>query len=350
MIAVRSEWELFRYLETEPAARRFLTECYASAGLDHPERLAYQQSHRFLYTCIQARTCYAAAGQCDLLIQPLLLFYGCVNLLKAFLLTREPDYPQNSRVLQHGVTSRKIKKSAYQLFQDEVRPQKEGLFPHLARVLRLRNLQERYTLAHLFASLPELASDVRPTGLAGSWQPIQTVDAGKSVLLLLPPHERGPLAFSPETLAAYLNRWAPAQVRFFPCEDIHGFASLNQPPQLPRTAKDSSTKCMEMRDAHGKGSQQHPLLYIRSAGCSLFWNGPIEQLPLPCWAAHYLLLYALSMLCRYETEWWGELVLSRTMEEVYWVERFLAIHHRWFPRYLYEKLTGGESYFLQITD
>ncbi|WP_164553233.1 YaaC family protein [Brevibacillus marinus] len=341
-------WEQFRYLETEPATRRFLTERYACRGLDHPERLAYQQSHRFLYTCIQARTYYAQAAESSLLIQPLLLFYGCVNLLKALLITREPEYPQTSRMLQHGVTTRKIKKSAYQLLQDEVRPQKEGLFACLARALRLPVLQDRYTLEYLFCSLPELAGDYQRTGHAGCWQPVPAAVTESGVQLSFPPDKRGPLAFSAETLAAYLNRLAPASLRFFPVsENDSQIDPLAPPAGRASRAGESQVKQITVRDAQGNGLQQHPLLYAQSADRYLFWNGSAEQLPLPGWAAHYLLLYVLSMLCRYETEWWGELVLSRTMEEVYLVDRFLSIHRQWFPRYLYERLTGAETFFLK---
>ncbi|UFJ40461.1 YaaC family protein [Brevibacillus humidisoli] len=338
-----SAWDPFRYLETEPTARHFLAERYAAAGLDNPERLAYQQSHRFMYTCIQARTYYLASAEGDLLIQPLLLFYGCVNLLKALLITREPDYPQNSRMLQHGVTTRKRKKSTYQLLQDEVRPQKEGLFPQLAHSLRLTIVQDRYTLDYLFASLPELVSDYSQSGFTSAWKPIQAIFSSPGMQLLFPHDSSGPLAYSTDTLAAYLNRVSPPNVHFYPAqEDLKSDKtdSLTQPDR-------QATRAIHAQGPEGVRLQQHPLLAAHSADRYLFWNGSTDQLPLPGWAAHYLLLYVLSMLCRYETEWWGELVLSRTMAEVYQVHRFLAIHRQLFPLYVYERLTGEERYFLQ---
>lgn len=330
-------WDPFQYLETEPTARRFLAEAYADAGLENPERLAYQQSHRFLYTLIQARACYTEAAESSLLIQPLLLYYGCVNLLKALLITRQPDYPQNSRELQHGVTTRKIKKTTYQLLEDEVRPQKEGLFARLVGCLHLRPLCSRYTLAQLFAVMPELAADYARIAGSSRWQTIQSCSVPDGRQLLFHRLEEGPLAYSNETLLSYLNRLAPAGVRFVQAEET--------PTADNQTKADS--RVITVREEKGTDLRQHPLFARHSADCFLFWNGSADEPPLPAWAAHYLLLYVLSMLCRYETEWWGELVLSRTMAEVYLVERLLKLHQQRFPSYIYEWLAGQDSYFLQ---
>ena len=63
-----------------------------------------------------------------LLIQPILLFYGFVHLIKACLLQQDPCYPENTSVFAHGVTTRKRKKQQYEFLKDEVKFQKNGLF------------------------------------------------------------------------------------------------------------------------------------------------------------------------------------------------------------------------------
>ncbi|MEH7537842.1 YaaC family protein, partial [Bacillus toyonensis] len=54
------------------------------------------------------------------------------QLFKACLLTIDPNYPESTTVLAHGVTTRKRKKQGYQFLEDEVKIQKNGLFTHVA--------------------------------------------------------------------------------------------------------------------------------------------------------------------------------------------------------------------------
>ena len=49
-----------------------------------------------------------------------------------------------------------------------------------------------------------------------------------------------------------------------------------------------------------------------------------ETLGLPEVVVHYLLLYNLSMICRYETEWWGELFHYNSEKDYPFIETFLT--------------------------
>ncbi len=57
----------------------------------------------------------------------MLLFYGMSQLFKACLLTIDPNYPESTTVLAHGVTTRKRKKQGYQFLEDEVKVQKKWI-------------------------------------------------------------------------------------------------------------------------------------------------------------------------------------------------------------------------------
>ncbi|MFM1655519.1 YaaC family protein [Brevibacillus sp. B_LB10_24] len=312
-----SPWDWLRYLETEPAARKFLIKSYDAMKIEHPERLSFQQSSRFSYTWRQARAFYDAADQCDLLVRPTLLFYGCTHLLKGYLITRDPYYPRTSRMLQHGVTTRKMKKSPYQLLADEIRPQKEGLFSHLAKIIGDFPLQNRYSVSQLFSYVPELREECKLVLGYTSWQ---SVIRQNQSLLAFPSVPQGTLGFSLETFLDFLNRLAPAGIRFFPAEGSSA----------------ADAKLVGVSAAKGCLLDQHPL-FAEAESELCFWSGE-EPFPLPKWAVHYMLLYMLSMLSRYETESWGELILSHTLSEVYLVDRFLDIHQRVFPGYIHRML------------
>lgn len=332
-------WKTFRYLETEPTSRKFLAACYERLGIENPDRLAFQQSTRFLYLWKQARYFYTTAEAAELSIQPLLLFYGCTHLLKGMLLTRDPAYPQNSRVLQHGVTTRKLKRSAYSLTEDEIRPQKEGFFAHLAHLFSLSPLQDRYVVHELLASIPEVSdayaflSDTQALWLRLDWNqeapPLSFHDivseatastVGSWISIPFPDKQAGPLAYSVETFSHYIRRLAPVPDQ---TEIFHWKKGTVKELLLPQ----GSLSALE----------QHPL--FRRQGHNLFfWNGSSASLPLPEWASHYLLLYLLSMLCRYETEWWGELTLSHSYAERFLVERFLEYHAAAFPTIIMKQI------------
>lgn len=320
-------WDPIRFLETEPTARTFLTKRYQASGIDYPERHAFGQSTRLVYTFKQARAMYHAASRSDLLVQPLLLFYGCTHLLKGYILCCDPDYPQNSRMLQHGVTTRKLKKNPYHLLQDEVRPQKEGLFAYLTKLLLLSPIQERYTAGELFCSIAELAEDCRAILGGSHWQPIHF--AGENGVVVLPSICEGSLAFSDETLLHVLNRYSPDGVLFL---------GLNSAVFEDAKPVRRGEKCYRVSLLGKRTLLDHPLFAKTGADRYYFWNGSPDQLPLPEWASHFLLLYLLGMLCRYETEWWGELVYSHAFAESFLVERFLAYHQAVFPRVIVQLL------------
>jgi hypothetical protein len=281
--------------------------------IEQPERLSFQQSGRFSYTWRQARAFYEAAFQCELLVRPTLLFYGCTHLLKGYLITRDPYYPRTSRMLQHGVTTRKMKKNPYHLLADEIRPQKEGFFPHLAKIIGDFPMQDRYSVSQLFSYVPELREECKMALGDSVWQPVICQDQS---WLAFPSVTQGTLGFSIETFLDYLNRLAPSGIRFFPAEGSS--AAVH--------------KRVRISIANGSLLDQHPL-FAEGESELYFWSGE-EPFPLPKWAVHYMLLYMLSMLSRYETESWGELVLSHTLSEVYLVNRFLDIHQRVFPGYI----------------
>ena len=333
-------WTSLRFLETEPTARKYLAACYHGMGLEHFDRLAFQQSSRFLYLWKQARQFYQTAMDADLSIQPLLLFYGCSHLLKGMLLTRDPAYPQNSRVLQHGVTTRKLKRSAYLLTEDEIRPQKEGLFAHLAQVFSLSPLQDRYFAHDLFASIPGVSHAyavttskelfwvrMEMTKLAPPKE-LEAMYSGAWITVCFPEGKDGPLSYSTETFMQYIRRLTPPACKL---DHVRWREGTIKEMLLPQFALSQL--------------EQHPLFRVQEQTL-FFWNGPSTSPPLPEWASHYLLLYLLSMLCRYETEWWGELTLSHGFAERFLVELFLEHHAATFPTVIMKQIQQNSRLIL----
>lgn len=122
----------FSIFRSADVAQRFLLQCYKQQQREDAVQRSYTNCYPFLYYLEHGQNFYAAARQSPLSIKPVLLFYGMVQLIKACLLTVDPDYPESTSVLAHGVSTRKRKKQGYEFLDDEVKIQKNGLFTHFS--------------------------------------------------------------------------------------------------------------------------------------------------------------------------------------------------------------------------
>lgn len=152
-------WRLFLYFGNEPKANQRLLEAYLSMmSTKDAQKLAYQNTSKFIYFLQQGEIYFRTAKQSERMVQPLLLYYGMISMLKALLLFKDPHYPKSTSVLQHGLTTRKKKKLHYLFQEDEVKVQKDGLIPHFAKVYlnQALTIHQKYKVSHLLTSLPEL--------------------------------------------------------------------------------------------------------------------------------------------------------------------------------------------------
>ena len=103
----------FLLLASEEQAQQTLTRFYRQLSKDEKtiNHWAYGNTIKFSFFIRHAITFFNEANHSVLMIKPLLLFYGLTNFKKALLLLYDPDYPKTSRVLQHGLTTRKKKRS-----------------------------------------------------------------------------------------------------------------------------------------------------------------------------------------------------------------------------------------------
>lgn len=86
---------------------------------------SFENCYPFIYYLEHGKNYYELYKVAPFSIQPMLLFYGISQLFKACLLTIDPNYPESTTVLAHGVTTRKRKKQGYQFLEDEVKVQKK---------------------------------------------------------------------------------------------------------------------------------------------------------------------------------------------------------------------------------
>src|SRR5699024_5380496 len=131
---------------------------YNQLHIPDAARLSYQNANPFMYNLEHGHVFYTNGKKGDPLLQPIHYFYGMVHLLKAILLSIRPYYPESTKMLAHGVSTRKRKKKQYSFLEDEVKIQHQGLFPYFSEHLfHMKQMPfEKITMQRLASLIPEL--------------------------------------------------------------------------------------------------------------------------------------------------------------------------------------------------
>lgn len=329
-------WDQFYRLSNERSAQKFLSSAYQKIGGPHPERMAFRNAWAFAAYIRQALSIFRPIREENVWMQPVLQYYGMMSLIKAWVLTQVPDYPQNTSVLRHGLSTRKRKRESYRLLQDEVRVQKEGLYPLVAELLGNPAASgDSYQLKVLFSFLSDLSTSYEQ--IFGE-TPLIPVTVGERASV--PPGCAMPLEITetvldrahltPEAFVSRLNHYAKGAL-----------FSLGDPGILDgRLQLTWRHPCAKHVDDWEKGFN-HPWFYEDKKGNHYLWFGndcldtPVDEL-----LVHFMLLFSLSMLCRYEPPLWGELILDHAGEEQTLVRGLLRLIPRKVPQLILSLLHG----------
>lgn len=296
MISPTPVWESLSCFHSAEMAQKYLKKCYQKLSLKEADVQSYNNCYPFIYYLEQGELYFKQALITPLSIQPILLFYGYIHLIKACVLTIDPFYPQNTSVLAHGVTSRKRKKQQYSFLKDEIKIQKNGLLSHFAQeMFHVKHLEaEKFQMGELLSQIPEMNDTFQKV-------------LNKRTQFSLVQHDQT-LAFSDEIL----DHYHMSEDRF-----VHFI-------------KDKTDNKLEIKDGRQLIVKQEqcelpPIrLDIRNNQFSLSADRS-EASTLPEPIIHYLLLYNLSMIARYETEWWSELLKSNATDDYPIIKNFLGL-------------------------
>ena len=294
-----SVWNRFLPFSSIDFTQSFLREIYEKKGHEEPLSKSYKNGDSFCYYIEHGKKFYQQTKHAPYELKPILSFYGATQLLKACLLTVDPDYPQNAAVLAHGVSSRKRKKSRYEFMQDTVHIQKSGLFSFAGeKLFSMESLEgAKLKMVELLNKVPELNA---------LYEKIYQ----RPFCYLTKQQENGIYAVSKEIL----DTLQMTEDRFY-----HFLGDFIQPVKEDDFNKlyfhitDQSLFLSDMENNKYLPAQKHGYLQI------------------PELLVHYLVLYNLSMIARYETEWWSILHFERTSTDLPFILAFLDITERKFP-------------------
>lgn len=291
--------EILTYFQAKEVAQPFLYKLY-NKNTPKSEALekSYENCEAFSHYLHQGQLLFQEARQVDQMIQPLLLFYGWCNFLKGCILTVRPNYPESTKHLAHGVSSRKKKKQDYRFLYDDVRIQQDGLFPYLSKyVFQMdpNRFQTKITMQSLLGQLPELKN-------LFDWLDNEQIILVKN--------------------KSQLEMTFPA--RIFDAHRMTVSHLLKQlKGQLP--SFDVVSKQNDLTIVLKEEPATWPRPFILSEMEELVFY-PLESSSTCLMTKEmifYLLLYNLSMIARYESQWWGELFANKSDEDYPLITTFL---------------------------
>lgn len=316
-----NEWKSFDQFLSASSTQRYLKKCYEKIETtSSSEELSYRNSYSFIYYLTHGKRHFDLCQHSPLELQPVLLYYGMVQLLKCCLLTVDPLYPESTTLLAHGVTTRKRKKQNYLFLQDEIKVQRNGLFPYFSEHLfGMKQLEgDKFQMKELFSHVPEMNE-------------LFLQVYGKTPLMKIERSEESSTFIVNDSILDPLHMTGSRFVQFL--------TQQGRPKHMNVTYKDSMFE-VEIK----KKENEHFSLFRKSLADE--WYMPTSRdgfLSLHEVMIHYLLLYNLSMICRYETEWWGDLFHTFSSNDYPFISRFLTISRKKIPHMLLEYLDGQKG-------
>ncbi|MDC2867828.1 YaaC family protein [Bacillus sp. BP-3] len=308
-------WQKLSFFLSSTHTQHYLTHCYKKLGNTNTEKKSFENCYPFIYYLEHGKNYYQLCNIAPFSIKPVLLFYGMSQLLKACLLTVDPNYPELTSVLAHGVTTRKRKKQGYQFIDDEVKIQKHGLFTHVAeQMFHVKHLEgEKYTMEGLLQRIAELADLFRYSKRKNNLYKLKEVTEN---IFTFPTRILDTFHMTEERFIRYMEGIGrDLNVRYtnFTEGDSHLYFSASMRQWNPLYSA--------------------PLTYNHYT--NTYYLPANSETTLPELLIHYLLLYNLSMISRYETDWWYDLLGSYASEDYPFISEFLAVTAEKVPYYIY---------------
>lgn len=303
--------------------QKYLLQSYQEQGITEAVQYSFSNCYPFISYIENGLLYLKQASQIAVQIKPLLLYYGYTHLLKACVLIVDPIYPETTAVLAHGVSTRKKKKQQYEFLMDEVKIQRNGLFTHLAsKMFHMKLSEEKYSMITLLKEIPELSSLFKR--MKGNLPQL-------------------PISLHREALhidQAVLNHYHMTKDRFIQL----AAEKWRLPIDLENITEEDRLIKLGLREPISKNKESLlPFRYdYRLDTYTLSLQKDMLSQLLPDMLIMYLLLYNLSMISRYEIDWWTELFKEMGHQDLPFISGFLDVAEFKIPIIVGEWLAGKE--------
>lgn len=311
------QWSKFKPFLSTATVQKCLERNYERLEIPKASECSYQNSYPLTYCVMHAESFFLQGSGAPVSLKPILFFYGLVQLIKACILTIDPYYPETSSVLAHGVSTRKRKKQQYQFLDDEVKIQKNGLYAHACfKLFDLKGVEaDKFSMLSLMKKIPEMQ---------------ETFSMIRGQASLIPVHYKDNHLFVPSKLADDYHI-TPERLSEYLCNELN----------LSKAAENNNKELLTFQiESPINPFYSKKLMFNQQLNHFALPLSKEDFYPLPELLSHYLLLYNLSMISRYETEWWYDLLLSHSNDDLVYISSFLEITEEKIPFLMWSYLGG----------
>ncbi len=323
-------WSDFVGLEYESAVEDILRQLLEEERLDF--RNPAHQNRKFLYRyalpyiCFsmqQAREYFASARGATLLTKPLLLYYGMMSFVRALITLVSPDFFTDQEDLYHGVKMLDRGPSGYRLADRRLRVARNGLFPQMHTIISgEKTMETPLTLLDIFTRLPDLyynclyIYDLSDEDM----NCIRLVQAGvrkedKEGTMWVQIEAEAGRTLKPERLPGLLSE---AFQEVNGDRPVHVWVSRTRSGALVEVGK-ILTQLREL----SLDEEKFLICPLPSSKGKQVQFSEVEL--------HYLLMFYLSNIARYQPHLWGELLIGRKTAETLLVRNFIESSEKKFP-------------------
>ena len=319
----QSLWLELSFFESDGNARQFLSKRFPRK-YTKPTTLT-NAAQQLSYAIKQAKEFYTAASYMSSITSPLMYFYGMSNLAKALMVACQGQVVMSS---SHGLQRASPNITSATIDTYTVKVLGQGTFHNFYKCYSsAKHLKDTsWNLKELLSVIPELRYSFEEVYSEKS----NVVDVVRRI------HRDRSLAYisdkrfsqNPTNIAILIPK-------------LHERYLL--PPQvLPDGGlilyeKMGASEDITIRSVLG---ERYFILAIKK-GANYLW--------LPELSSHYVLMFILSMLVRYDSQAWGECLTKRLSSIPHIIEQFLEVSARKFPNLVLNEMKNCDYWFTQET-
>jgi hypothetical protein len=312
--AVKEIWSMLGFFESEYNVGTYLTTRFQQiqSSSEFQERLP-ELKLTIAYTVRTAREYYTAAEGVTDLTRPLLLFYGMSNLAKVLFMCK---HGKLSPSRSHGLTD---VDESLDFAEQLVEINQDGTFPMFHGCFSKQNLKGiSFSLRELLSLVPELKPN------------FEAIYKQKSNSIRIYNVKFGTRFSDPEFKKYEWLKILKITPDFG--DNYRHFQFFDEGATLFHTANIEK----ELFISAGLSGEEYFVLPLLKKQKSVI---------LPELSTHYLIMYLLSILCRYTSKKWLELLMGTKSGEMYIVEKFLEVSFRKFPNLILNQLHDEKFIF-----
>lgn len=309
---VKEIWSRLSYFEGLHNSQQFLKRKFSL-----PDEDLTDVAKSLAYTMRTAREYYEAASRVTILTQPLLIFYGMTALSKIVFMSK---HGKKSPSKGHGL--RKLEGWTGTFAELSAEVMKDGTFPQFHGCYSREGLDKlTFSVKDLLSLVPEVKVE------------FEIVYSEKSRALRIQGRHDRVLVVDSE-----LDQYGDLSELIFAIPGMHD-VYLQHSQRL-------ENKLVLFYSGINLGARDPSIRAISGDEYLVLPLNKSTKVCIPEMSVHFILMYLLGMLSRYQPKEWGEIIGGEETGEVYIVQKFLDTTIRKFPNLTLNELRNREFIFV----